>query len=106
MKPFGKGVGRGPHERTSVNLHVPSGPFVGLLRRLGPLVSGAVRRLVNPQNFTTYSYRDTAPLFALVGVTLLASQDDDDDGPPRKYKGFVTKEEELEALCSTIRVCC
>ena len=88
--------------------------MLGLLGRLGPLVSGAVRRLSlvsRRGNRRTTLYRDTAPLFALVGVTLLGfeEEEEDDNGnisstSNRRLQGFVTRQEELEAICGSIRV--
>lgn len=87
-------------------------PLANIIGRVGPLLSSAIRRLT-AQRFsrgTQSILRETSPLFALVGVTLAAGNDGDEAAPGKsriadiKKRGFVTREEELEAICSSIRV--
>lgn len=104
VKPVSETVGGGQHVASSTAQLRPN-LLAGLLGRLRPLLFGSVRRLAQSRQ-QSYRYRDSAPLFALVGVTLLSSNEFDDESPEdvaRKYRGFVTKEEELEAFCCSIR---
>ncbi|KAF2351387.1 hypothetical protein FHG87_017856 [Trinorchestia longiramus] len=99
-----------PREGHVSGVLISQRPVANLLGRVGPLLSGAIRRL-STQRSSNGSYpvfiRNSAPLFALVGVTLVATEDELASDKARssnvKVRGFVTREEELEAICGSIR---
>ncbi|XP_018006352.1 serine/threonine-protein kinase Pink1, mitochondrial [Hyalella azteca] len=97
-----------PRESNVSGVLISQRPLANLLGRVGPLLSGAIWRLSTQRSSlgTPVFIKDSAPLFALVGVTLVASSDDsnpDKQDVDLKKRGFVTREEELETICGSIR---